>query len=108
MRRDDRHVRGWVRSFKATPAPGTEGELNVELRLNDQRNVERYIRWRAAHYAGRDRVDSLDLNIGDEAEVLLDVDSKGRYTKNSFLQNHTRRVRYTLTPIRRRWWPFGR
>ena len=97
-----------MRSFTAVPAPGAHGELSVELRLNDGHNVERYIRWRAPHYVGRYRVDSLDLNIGDEAEVLLDVDSKHRYTKASFLENHTRRVRYTLTPIGRRWWPFGR
>lgn len=108
MTRDDRHVRGWVRSFKATSAPGTDGQLDVELRLNDGRNIERYVRWRAAHYAARKRVDSLDFDIGDEAEVLLDVDSKGRYTKDSFLENHTRRVRYTLARPRRAWWPFGR
>ena len=107
MKRDESHVRGWVRSFNAVPAPGAGGQLNVELRLNDGRNVERYIRWRAHHYLGRDRVDSLDLNIGDEAEVLLDVDSKHRYTRASFLENHTRGVRYTLTPMARRWWPFG-
>jgi hypothetical protein len=107
MKRDDRHVRGWVRSFTANHAPGTDGQLNVELRLADRRNVERYLRWRAAHYIGRRVVDTLDLHVGDEVEVLLDVADGGRYGKRSFIENYTRAMRYTLQPTRRRWWPFG-
>ncbi len=108
MKRDDRHVRGWVQSFKATPAPGTDGQLNVEIRINDRRNVERYVRWRSAHYLSRVRVDSLEFRVGDEAEVLLDVDKNGRYSKESFIENHTRGHRYALAPTGRRWWPFAR
>ena len=108
MRRDDRHVRGWIRSFKATPEAGPDGLLNVEMRINDRRSVERYLRWQSPHYADRVLVDALDFAIGDEAEVLLDVDRKGRYSKESFVQNHTRGHRYTLSLTKKRWWPFGR
>ena len=107
MTREDRHVRGWVRAFKAT-APGAGGLLSVEMRLNDRRNVERLIRWQSTHYADRELVDALDFAVGDEAEVLLDMDKKGQYSKESFVQNHTKGRRYTLAIAKKGWWPFGR
>ena len=53
-------------------------------------------------------MDSLEFAVGDEAEVLLDVDKNGRYSNESFIENHTRGHRYALVPAGRRWWPFGR
>ncbi len=102
----NQHVRGWIRSFKATT--GTDGLLNVEMRINDRRSVERYVRWQSTHYADQVLVDTLDFAVGDEAEVLLDVDQKGLYSKESFVQNHTRGHHYTLASAKKRWWPFGR
>ena len=90
------HTRGYVRSVVVEPTAGQPAQLLVELRLNDARNVEQYCRWRAEHYLGKALVDTLEIRHGDDVEVRLVTDSRGRQAKGSYVVNHTRGLRYTL------------
>src|SRR3990170_1858740 len=90
------HTRGYVRSVVVEPTAGRPSQLQVELRLNDARNVEQYCRWRAEHYLGKSLVDALEIRHGDDVEVSLVTDSRGRPARGSYVVNHTRDLRYTL------------
>lgn len=102
----DRHVRGYVRTVEADPAPANPDQLSVELWLTDQRNVEQHVRWRAAHYLAGELVTELDVRPGDDIEVFLVADRRGEFKPSSSIENHTRRVFYSLNKRRRRFWPF--
>jgi hypothetical protein len=103
----DRHIRGYVRSLEADPAPANPDQLRVELWLTDRRNVEQHVRWRASHYRSGELTTDLDMRPGDDVEVVLVADRRGEYKPTSYVDNHTRGVRYTLNKKRRRIWPFG-
>ncbi len=94
-------MRGWVRSIDFEPAAGQPEQLIVEIRLADMGGDEQYARWRSEHYAGGALVDSLDIHHGDEVELHVDAGAKGGYTAASYIENHTRNLRYTLAARRK-------
>lgn len=103
-----RHFRGWVRYVDAEPTAGHHDKLAVEIRLADIRGHEEYARWLSTHYLGSELVDRLDIHFGDDVEVRLETDQQGHYTKESFVMNYTRGVRYTLAKNGGRGWRFWR
>lgn len=102
------HIRGWVRYIDVDPAAGHHEQLAVEIRLADIRGHEEYARWLSTHYLGGELVDSLEIRHGDDVEVRLERDASGRLTRESFVQNHTRGLRYTLVRETGRGWQVWR
>lgn len=98
---ESHHMRGWVRSFDFEPAPGHPEQLIVEIRLADMGGHEQYARWRSEHYAAGALVDTLEIHHGDEVELHVDTDAKGGYTPASYIENHTRNLRFTLAAERK-------
>lgn len=93
---ESHHVRGWVRSIDFQSAAGHSEQLIVEIRLADIAGREVWARWRSEHYLGAAIVSSLEIRHGDEVELHIDADAKGHYTRDSYIEDHTRNIRYTL------------
>lgn len=93
-------TRGFVRRADITPSPGAPAQFVANIRLVDAANVERYCRWSGSHFVGSDPAVTVWIQNGDEIEVVLEEDSRGRYTKRSFVHNHTRGMRYTFVRAR--------
>lgn len=89
-------TRGWVRTADISPMPGASAQLSVELHMTDASNTEQYCRWKSAHFAGGRPAVQVDIKHGDDVEIFLVSDGKGGYTRDSYVHNHTRNLRYTF------------
>lgn len=93
-------TRGWIRTVDIEPVPGRPSHYAVDLHLIDASNIEQYCHWRGPHYVVGGSTDRIELHSGDEVEVALIGDGKGGYTRDSYVHNHTRGVRYTFVPAK--------
>jgi hypothetical protein len=93
-------TRGFVRTSEVAPVPGAPGQFAVEVHLTDAANVEQYVHWKGTHFLGGAPARAVEIEHGDDIEVHLDVAEKGGYTKESYVHNHTRGVRYTFVQRR--------
>jgi len=91
-------TRGWIRTIDIEPVPGKPSHYAVELHLTDASNVEQYCHWKGPHFVVGGRTESIDLRHGDDVEIVLISDGRGGYTRDSYVHNHTRGVRYTFAP----------
>ena len=89
-------TRGWVRTADIAPVAGAPSQFSVEIWLTDASNVEQYCRWKGALFIGSEPASAVQIEHGDEVEVLLEAAAGGGYTKASYVHNHTRGVRYTF------------
>ena len=89
-------TRGWVRTVDVAPVAGAPSQFSVEVWLTDASNVERYCRWKGALFVGSEPASAVQIEHGDEIEVVLETAAGGGYTKASYVHNHTRGVRYTF------------
>ncbi len=89
-------TRGWVRTADISPVPGAVEQLSVELHMTDASNMEQYCRWKSVHFAGGRPASQVDIRHGDDIEIFLVSDGRGAYTRDSYVHNHTRNLRYTF------------
>jgi hypothetical protein len=89
-------TRGWVRTADIAPVAGAPSQFSVEIWLTDASSVEQYCRWKGALFIGSEPASAVQIEHGDEIEVVLEAAAGGGYTKASYVHNHTRGVRYTF------------
>jgi hypothetical protein len=86
-----------VSTADISPVPGASAQFAVEIHLTDASNTEQYCRWKGVHYTGGRAASQVDIKHGDDVEILLTSDGKGGYTRDSYVHNHTRNLRYTFS-----------
>ena len=82
-------TRGWVRRADIAPVAGAPSQFSVEIWLTDASNVEQYYRWKGTLFVGSQPASAVQIEHGDEVEVLLEAAAGGGYTKDSYVHNHT-------------------
>jgi hypothetical protein len=88
--------RGHVRNVNISRSPGQKDYCRVEVWLTDLSNHEQYYQWTAPHFEDRRSPAIPEIRPGDDLELRIATDTRRRYTRQSYVHNHSRDVHYTL------------